>query len=43
MMDPSKNPDAKDAMTAAIQQYTGMSPEQAMQQAQAQQPQPAPV
>ena len=40
MMDPTKNPDAKDAMAAAMQQYTGMSPEQAMQQAQQQQPAP---
>ena len=43
MMDPTKNPNAQDAMAAAMQQYTGMSPDQAIQQAQAQQPQPAPA
>ena len=46
MMDPSKHPNAQDAMAAAMQQYTGMSPDEAVQQAQAQQaqqPQPAPV
>ena len=37
MMDPTKNPDAKAAMDAAMQQYTGVTPDQV------QQPQPAPV
>ena len=33
----------KTTLAAAMQQYTGMSPDEAVQQAQAQQPQPAPV